>query len=120
MSSYNRQITEKRPAANEKQITVYSKRLGGRPISKTVFPSPNHGYIRDAVTNNVYNVRIGSKGEEMFYKVAVCNGSLKDNNTLFFHSPEECESLFEIVLDPVQKQNWCLRSTKNKCENTVK
>lgn len=72
--------------------------------------------IRDATTGNYYNERVGTKGEELYFKVAVSNGWCKSenhSNTLFFISPEQYTRHFGIDhLDSNSVSKWESRRTK--------
>lgn len=72
--------------------------------------------IRDATTGNYYNERVGTKGEELYFKVAISNGWCKSenhSNTLFFITPEQYTRHFGIDhLDSETISKWELRRTK--------
>jgi len=108
---YNKEQKEHRPS-NERIFTVSSRRAG-ISIRKKGYVSPVGGYIHDAKTNETYGVRVGSKGEERFFKVAICDGSIGEDHMLFFSSPEDCESFFEFSLRVPDKKSWVQRTTAN-------
>ena len=72
--------------------------------------------IRDATTGNYYNERVGTKGEELYFKVAMSNGWCKSenhSNTLFFISPEQYTRHFGVdQLDSETISKWELRRSK--------
>ena len=72
--------------------------------------------IRDATTGNYYNERVGTKGEEIYFKVAMANGWCKSENhtnTLCFISPEQYTRHFGIdQLSPDIITSWELRRSK--------
>ena len=72
--------------------------------------------IRDATTGNYYNERVGTKGEELYFKVAMSNGwctSENHSNTLFFISPEQYVRHFGgDQVDPDTILRWEQRRSK--------
>jgi len=102
------QVKEHRPS-NERVFTV-SSRKNGALLRKKGYVSPSGGYIRDAKTNDICPERVGSKGEDKFFKVAFCDGTIGEDHMLFFSSPEEYESFFELVLPPSEKKRWAQRN----------
>ena len=99
---------EHRPS-NERVFSV-SSRKNGTLLRKKGYVSPAGGYIRDAKTNEICPVRVGSKEEDNFFKVAFCDGTIGDDHMLFFSSPEDCEHFFELVLPLSEKKKWAQRT----------
>jgi len=65
--------------------------------------------IRNAETGNSYKYKVGSKEEDLFFKVAISTGELhtrNGSNILFFDSPEHYENYFNEELDNEIKYNW--------------
>jgi len=65
--------------------------------------------IRNAETGNYYKYKIGSKEEDLFFKIAMSTGELKTksgSNLLFYDSPEHFEKHLMINLDENIKDKW--------------
>jgi hypothetical protein len=77
--------------------------------------------IRNAESGNFYKYKVGSKEEDLFFKVAISSGELhtrNGSNILFFDSPEHYENYFNEELCDEIKYNWVEKKntyTKN-CE----
>jgi len=67
--------------------------------------NPSH-YIRDAITGRRYNVKIGSAGENLFFKVRLALRETDQSTTLFYGSPEEHEQHFFCKIDFDLKNAW--------------
>jgi hypothetical protein len=70
--------------------------------------------IRDAVTGTrIADNRVGSIKEDLFFKVKLSTGEVKDNITplLFFDSPEQYERKFGCTVDNHIKQLWRTKNT---------
>jgi hypothetical protein len=67
-------------------------------------------YIRDAITGEKYNVKVGSFREDSFFKVRIAMGENENPATLFYQSPEEHERHFQCSMDPLMKQQWLEKS----------
>ena len=69
--------------------------------------------IRNAVTGEYYDSLVGSKDEDLFFKVKLSTGecnSKNGSNTLFYNSPEEFEKYDNMVeLDESVKELWRLK-----------
>jgi hypothetical protein len=63
----------------------------GKPGFVTVYGSgPTGSYIRHAISGEYTKYIVGSKSEELFYKVCIATGMYKDGPlTLFYGSQEE-------------------------------
>jgi hypothetical protein len=65
--------------------------------------------IRNAVTGLRERFLVGSKDEDLFFKVSLNNGELGQcphSNTMFFNSPSEYESLFYTSVSDGIKDKW--------------
>jgi hypothetical protein len=98
------------PPSNERVFLV-SSRKSGVPIRKKGYVSPVGGYVHNAKTNEIHGVRVGTKAEEMFFKVSYCDGTIGEDHMLFFLSPEDCEHFFELTLQSSVKKAWFERTT---------
>jgi hypothetical protein len=68
---------------------------------------PN-SYIRDAITGYKYNKKIGTKDENLFFKVVMpgINPKKREPIFLFFDSPESFERFFIIKCSTEIKNKW--------------
>lgn len=86
-----------RPQVSEKNCYKITKKdARGKPFSFNVYGSGISGsQIRHAVGGEYTRFIVGTKDEELFYKVCVATGENRDGPlTLFFNSHDEYESTF--------------------------
>jgi len=79
-----------------KRIKVYTSSGTGRRI-------------RDAETGHYYDNKVGSKDEDLFFKVAIATGectSANNSNTLFYLSPQHYEKHLYGNVDPERAMDW--------------
>jgi len=65
--------------------------------------------IRNAETGNYYKYKVGSKEEDLFFKIALATGELKTrngSNVLFYDSPEQYEKHLIYEIDQETKDRW--------------
>ena len=65
--------------------------------------------IRNAETGNYYKYKVGSKEEDLFFKVALSSGEIKPangSNILFYDSPEQYEKHLMYELSDDIKEKW--------------
>jgi hypothetical protein len=65
--------------------------------------------IRDAETGEYYNYNVGSKYEDLFFKVALATGECNSKNgssTLFYLSPHQYMSHLNVDLDDSVINSW--------------
>jgi hypothetical protein len=63
--------------------------------------------IRGAITGSHYsNFKVGSKDEDIFYKVAICTGECKENNSFYFDNPEQYERHMQTTVSQSEKEEW--------------
>jgi len=69
--------------------------------------------IRDAITGKKnYMHKVGTKDEDLYFKIRICSGELPSNApSFFFDSPEHCERHMNKALSNKTKQVW---HTKNQ------
>lgn len=93
---------------------VYRKdqRRDGTPYRKriAIYTSSGTGNcIRDAETGDYFTNKVGSKDEDLFYKVILASGechSANGSSTLFFLSPQHYANHLVCDVDPVIAYNW--------------
>lgn len=101
------------------------RRADGKMKMKNIniYTSGDMGHrIRDAETGDYYHYIVGSKDEDLFFKVGLSTGecnSLNGSNTLFYLSPKHyMDHLYGNVSDDIitkweEKQQARLREIKN-------
>lgn len=65
--------------------------------------------IRNAETGNYYKYKVGSKEEELFFKISLSTGELKTRNStnlLFYDSPEHFEKHLMSDIEQEIKDRW--------------
>lgn len=74
--------------------------------------------IRNAVTGERYDYKVGSKEQDLFYSVALCTGEngMKESLSLFYDSPEQYENHMFQKIDMTAKSNWYYDCNKFKKE----
>jgi hypothetical protein len=74
-----------------------------------VFVSGDQGStIRNAISGSYYyGDRVGSKQEDLYFKVSISTGELgKDSVVLFYDTPEQYERHMYATVDSETKQMW--------------
>jgi hypothetical protein len=75
----------------------------------------NGSRIRNAVTGFRMNEKVGSVGEDLFFKVKLINGHYKKGSgNLFYDSPEQYEKHQFCVLDANIKEMWYKKQIQAK------
>lgn len=93
-------------------LTVKVRLDSGRVKSKRVrvFTSSGAGTrIRDAETGEFYPNKVGSKDEDLFFKVSIATGecnSANGSNILFYCSPQHYENHLYSSIDPKLVEKW--------------
>lgn len=107
-------ILEKASMRDKGYNVIYRKALqrDGRTYSKKikVYTSSGTGKcIRDAETGEYFSNMVGSKDEDLFFKIILSTGECKSSNgysTLFFISPQHYANYLQCEVDPTVVSNW--------------
>jgi hypothetical protein len=104
----DKEKTKKRDDGKEYYKTVYVNLYGSGSLGTK---------IRNAVTGERYEYKVGSRDQDMFYSVALCTGEngMKESLALFYDSPEQYENHMFQNLDITVKNNWhydCIKFKK--------
>lgn len=98
-----------------RQVLQDEKRRGGKKFKNVTIDMYGSGdtgtQIRNAITGLPTNYLVGSKDEDLFYKVSICTGIDRDNGPvhLYYDSPSQYENhQFTTVSDDV-KEWWSER-----------
>ncbi len=63
--------------------------------------------IRGAIGGSYYsNFKVGSKDEDIFYKVALCTAECRENGAFFFDNPEQYERHMCTTVSQSDKEIW--------------
>jgi hypothetical protein len=92
----------------EKYYNEKKKKWMSHKITNCYSSGDTGSLIRDAMTGYYYNVKVGSKEEDAFFKVRVCHQKFNVNFpvTLFYSSPEEYEREHYQTLNFDTKIKW--------------
>jgi len=107
-------MLEKEKMKDKGYNVVYRKvnRPDGRKYNKKLklYTSSGVGsYIRDVETGKYFSNIVGSRDEDLFFKVILATGECNSSNgfsTLFFISPQHYESYLQCEVDPKIVHNW--------------
>jgi hypothetical protein len=84
--------------------SVDGKKKSIEIYSTNIFPGSK---IRGAIGGSYYpSFKVGSKDENLFFKIAMATGECKGNNILFFDTPEQFEQHMNTTLDQSIKEKW--------------
>jgi hypothetical protein len=91
-----------------RKVQIDSGKIKNKRIR--VFTSSGVGTnIRDAETGEYYPNKVGSKDEDLFFKVGISTGecnSSNGSNTLFYCSPQHYENHLYTTVDQERVANW--------------
>lgn len=91
-----RKVTLENGRTKNKRIRIYTSGGAG-------------SRIRDAETGEFYPYIVGSRDEDLFFKVALATGecnSANGSSTLFFSSPQHCMNHIHCTEDPETISKW--------------
>jgi hypothetical protein len=96
---------------NDKDFFCVQRKIRNRnnPIKLEYYRSgPNGTSIRNAITGERYRgILVGSKEEDSFFKVKICNGETgREGVTLFYETPEAYERHQFLELSKEAKEKW--------------
>jgi len=69
--------------------------------------------IRDAETGEYYKELVGSRDEDLFFKIKISSGELKsknESNTLFYTSPDHCMRHLHCDIPQSVINQWTIKS----------
>jgi hypothetical protein len=113
-SDHIENILEKEKIKDRGYNVIYRKaaRRDGRAYSKKIkiYTSSGTGNcIRDAETGEYFSNMVGSKDEDLFFKVILSTGECESSNgysTLFFISPQHYANYLQCEIDQTIVSNW--------------
>ena len=77
-----------------------------------VYTSAYSGLIRDAETGEYYNYKVGSKDEDLFFKVTIATGECTSANrstTAFYTSPYQYMNHMKPTIEARQNAQWAVQ-----------
>lgn len=80
-------------------------------------------FIRDAETGEFSRNKVGSKDEDLYFKVILATGECTSSNgssTLFFQSPQHYCTHMKCDVDPILANNWEKKRDRRLSELNVK
>lgn len=107
--------TTKQTKQTKFKIIKYNLIVDGKFIKKKIIEIYSTGstgnLIKNAQTGVKTNVRVGTKEEDMYFKVSDCssNGNIPTN--YYYDSPEEYETHFCCILEQNIKDRWRVKQT---------
>lgn len=73
-------------------------------------------FIRNAISGNRYDYKVGSNDEDLLFKVAFATGEIsQDSSILFYSTPEQFEKHMITTVSDDLKKNW-----REKQENRIR
>jgi hypothetical protein len=93
----------------DKGYNKITRMIDGKKKSIDVYStSTNPGaQIRGAIGGSYYQgFRVGTRDEDIFFKVMLATGECSDSSTLFFDNPEQYERHLYAVVSPDDKEKW--------------
>jgi len=102
-----------------KHLIVRKNRQGKGKVFTTVFETNyNNTFCTNAKTNQQYNIKFGSKGEDTLFSVILATGeSGQTPLILFYDNPEQYERHFNISLTPEAKKKWHKKQARRIPQN---
>jgi hypothetical protein len=89
---------------NKVNRIVDNKKKSIEFYSTNMFPGSK---IRGAIGGSYYSgFKVGSKDEDLFFKIAISTGECKDNNICFFDTPEQFEKHMHCTVSQIDKEQW--------------
>lgn len=99
--------------AQKKDGKIYNKKI-------EIYTTSGIGnHIRDAETGEYYTNLVGSKDEDLFYKVILATGECRSANgssTLFYNSPQHYANHLLCDIDPVNIEVWNMKRNARLAE----
>jgi hypothetical protein len=97
--------------AEDSGFNVISRRdSGGKTKKVEMYTSSGIGTcIRDAETGEYYNEKVGSKDEDLYFKISLSTGectSKNNSSAMYFQSPAHYMSCMKSTVSPANIARW--------------
>ncbi len=97
--------------AEDVGFNVISRRdSGGKTKKVEMYTSSGIGnFIRDAETGEYYNEKVGSKDEDLYFKISLSTGectSKNNSSAMYFRSPTHYMSCMKSTVSPANIARW--------------
>ncbi len=97
--------------AEDSGFNVINRRdSGGRTKKMEMYTSSGTGnFIRDAETGEYYNEKVGSKDEDLYFKISLSTGectSKNNSSAMYFRSPAHYMSCMKSTVSPANIARW--------------
>jgi hypothetical protein len=98
--------------AEDSGFNVISQRdsRGGKTKKVEMYTSSGTGnFIRDAETGEYYNEKVGSKDEDLYFKISLSTGectSKNNSSAMYFQSPAHYMSCMKTTVSPATIARW--------------
>jgi hypothetical protein len=83
---------------------------GGKTKKMEMYTSSGTGnFIRDAETGEYYNEKVGSKDEDLYFKISLSTGectSKNNSSAMYFQSPAHYMSCMKTTVSPATIARW--------------
>ena len=93
---------------------------GGKRKNISVYATgPLGWHIRNAVTGEKYSHLVGSRNEDLYFKVSYCTGENgQESKTLFYDTPEQYEKHLFYEVDGNIKEQWLIKCLELREKNS--
>jgi len=89
---------------NKINVMLNNKKKSIEFYSTSIFPGSK---IRGAIGGSYYpGFKVGSRDEDLFFKIACSTGDCKNSNICFFDTPEQFENHMHISIEQSVKERW--------------
>ena len=95
--------------SNDKRFFQVNRLLqNGKRKNVSIYGTgPLGWHIRNAVTGEKYSHLVGSKNEDLYFKVSYCTGETgQESKTLFYDTPEQYERITGSTVSQQDKSSW--------------
>jgi hypothetical protein len=97
--------------AEDSGFNVINRReSGGKTKKVEMYTSSGAGnFIRDAETGEFYNEKVGSKDEDLYFKISLSTGectSKNNSSAMYFQSPAHYMSCMKSTVSPATIARW--------------
>ena len=120
-SLIDKSVIKKFMVSSKKGFLTIKRKINHKNVNINIYSSGETGSnIRNAITGEYYSDRIGTKREDLYYKIGISTGDIGgDSVTLFFDSPEQYERHFFTTIPVEDKEKWYNKHMEFKIQNKI-